>query len=107
MAFVYLLGDSGHDNIYKIGITRNAIDKRIKQLQTGNSGEIFLINYYETDYPFYFENILHLKYYPNQKKGEWFELDDEDVLNFKSICESLEKNIEPLKNNPFSKNILK
>ena len=31
MAFVYLLGDSGQDNTYKIGVTRGKIEKRIKQ----------------------------------------------------------------------------
>ena len=27
MAFVYLLGDSGQDNTYKIGVTRGKIEK--------------------------------------------------------------------------------
>ena len=40
---------SGQDNTFKIGVTRGSIEKRIKKLQTGNSEEIFLVNYYETD----------------------------------------------------------
>ena len=45
---------------YKIGMTRGKIEKRIKQLQTGNSEEITLLKYHETEYPFFLENGLHL-----------------------------------------------
>lgn len=57
MAFVYLLGDSGHDNTFKIGVTRSGIEKRIKQLQTGNSNEIYLVDFFETKYPFFFRKV--------------------------------------------------
>ena len=43
MGCVYLLGDWDKENRYKIGVTRGDVDKRIKKLQTGNSGEIYLI----------------------------------------------------------------
>ena len=42
MSFVYLLCDSGQENCYKNCMTRGKIEKRIKQLQTGNSEEITL-----------------------------------------------------------------
>lgn len=107
MAFVYLLGDSGQDNTFKIGMTRGKVEKRIKQLQTGNGEEIYLVNFYETDYPFFVERLLHTKLYPKQKRNEWFNLDIEDVINFKKYCEEIENNAEALKDNPFSQNILK
>ena len=107
MAFVYLLGDSGQDNTFKIGMTRGKVEKRIKQLQTGNGEEIYLVNFYETDYPFFIERLLHTKLYPKQKRNEWFNLDTEDVINFKKYCEEIEINAEALKDNPFSQNILK
>lgn len=107
MAFVYLLGDSGQNNTFKIGITRGKVEKRIKQLQTGNGEEIYLVNFYETDYPFFVERLLHTKLYPKQKRNEWFNLDAEDVINFKKYCEEIEINAEALKDNPFSQNILK
>ncbi len=107
MAYVYLLGDSGQDNTFKIGITRGKIDKRIKQLQTGNGEDIYLVNSYETNYPFFIERLLHTKLFPKQKRNEWFNLDISDVVNFKLYCEEIEKQAEALKDNPFSQNILK
>ena len=47
MGSVYLLGDSEKEGIFKIGVTRGDIQKRIKKLQTGNAGEIYLVSYYE------------------------------------------------------------
>ena len=58
MSFVYLLCDSGQENCYKIGMTRGKIEKRIKQLQTGNSEEITLLKYHETEYPFFLGETL-------------------------------------------------
>ena len=107
MAYVYLLGDSGQDNTFKIGMTRGKIEKRIKQLQTGNGEEIYLVNSYETNYPFFIERLLHNKLFPKQKRSEWFNLDISDVVNFKLYCEEIEKQAEALKDNPFSQNILK
>lgn len=107
MAYVYLLGDSGQENTFKIGMTRGAIEKRMKQLQTGNGAEIYLVNYHETDYPFFVERLLHTKFYPKQKRNEWFNLDIGDIVDFKQYCEDIEKQAEALKDNPFSKSILK
>lgn len=107
MAHVYLLGDAGQDNTFKIGVTRGNVEKRIKQLQTGNGAEIYLVNSFETNYPFFIERLLHTKLYPKQKRNEWFNLDAEDIINFKKYCEEIEVTAESLKENPFTKNILK
>ena len=48
--YVYVLGDFTKANIYKIGVTRGNVEKRIKKLQTGNSGEIFLCMKHLTKY---------------------------------------------------------
>lgn len=107
MGFVYLLGNFEQENVYKIGITRGKIENRIKQLQTGSSGEIYLINYYKTKYPFFIEKNFHMKYYPYQTIGEWFELTPDEVLNFKNNCVFFENNAKVLEENAFAKNILK
>lgn len=107
MAFVYLLCDIGEEKMYKIGVTRGKIENRIRQLQTGNGSEIHLVKQYETEYPFYIEKLLHIKFNSKQSKNEWFLLEPDDVFNFTNICNDIEKNIKWLKNNPFSKNILK
>ena len=107
MAYVYLLCDSGLDITFKIGVTRGSIEKRIKKLQTGNGEEIFLVNYYETDYPFLIEKMMHQKHCSDKKMNEWFYLDSEGVNNFKKDCEEFEKTIESLKDNPFFKKNIK
>lgn len=107
MGYVYLICDSGQDNTFKIGVTRGSIEKRIKKLQTGNGEEIFLVNYYETEYPFLIEKMMHQKHFSDKKLNEWFTLDSEGVSNFKKDCEDFEKTIEALKDNPFFKKNLK
>lgn len=107
MAYVYLLGDSGQDNTFKIGVTRGSVEKRIRQLQTGNGEEIYLVNFYETDYPFFIERLMHNKFYPKQKRNEWFNLDVEDVVKFREHCKAFEDTASSLKDNPFSKKLLK
>lgn len=101
MGVVYLLGDSLKDGYYKIGVTRGSIEKRIKKLQTGNAGEIYLVTHFETNHPFVMEKMLHTKYFGKKENGEWYKLDDEDVIGFTKTCESLQKNIEVLKENYF------
>lgn len=50
LGYVYLLSMWEDDtNLYKIGVTKNDIDKRIKSLQTGNPSEILLINSYKSE----------------------------------------------------------
>lgn len=107
MAYVYLLGDSGQDNAFKIGMTRGLIEKRIKELQTGNGEELYLVDFYETNYPFFMERLLHNKLFPKQKKNEWFNLSSSDIINFKQYCREIDEQADALKTNPFSKNILK
>ena len=102
MGYVYLLGDSGQENMYKIGVTRGKVEKRIKQLQTGNGTEIFLVNCFETKYPFYMERILHSKFHIKQTKNEWFALSDDDVKDFIPSCQLIEENTKILEENPFA-----
>ena len=90
MGYVYLICDSGHDNMFKIGVTKQSIKKRIKQLQTGNGSEIFLMAYHETEYPFYIERMLHQKFCSDRKIGEWFDLKGDKSFKFKEECERLE-----------------
>ena len=73
MAFVYLIEDQGSDNYLKIGATRGKMEKRLKTLQTGNGNEIRMHSFYETEFPFQLEKMLHLKFGNARKKGEWFE----------------------------------
>lgn len=102
MGYVYLIGMVETLGKYKIGSTRSKnINKRLKQLQTGNSSELFVKDYYETDYPFKLEKMLHNHFKSSSLIGEWFELNKDDTDNFKHVCEEKTNIIDSLKNNPF------
>lgn len=103
MGSVYLLGDSEKEGIFKIGVTRGDIQKRIKKLQTGNAGEIYLVSYYETEHPFLMEKMLHTKFFGDKVLNEWFSLTTEEVVAFKKSCEEIQKTIDALKDNYFFK----
>ncbi len=103
MAFVYLLCDSGQDSCFKIGVTRGSLENRIKKLQTGNGEEIFLADYFETDYPFFVEKLMHQRHYAEKKLNEWFTLTEKERLKFKAECSEIEQIAKELENNPFSK----
>ena len=99
--YVYLLANADSDDTYKIGVTRGDINKRIKKLQTGSSGEIYLCSLYYTKHPFFVESNLHLKYVEYKKRDEWFIIPNEEALKFKEYCEDVEKMIDSLRENPF------
>ena len=41
--YIYLIGEVGNPNHYKIGLTRDKnIEKRLKKLQTGSSEELYI-----------------------------------------------------------------
>jgi hypothetical protein len=101
MKYIYLI-QSLEDGYYKIGISKNP-NKRIKQLQTGNSSPLKLINYYKTDFAEKIEGNLHRKYKNLHKEGEWFDLSIEQEVSFIDECKKIEENIKFLieNNNPF------
>ena len=97
--YVYLLCDGER---FKIGMTKQKdIHKRILELQTGNPDEIFLLSYYETEYPYKIEQMMHRRYKSAQIKNEWFDLNAHQVLHFKDECTKCENIINQLKDNPF------
>ena len=89
--YVYLLGDFGKEGVFKIGVTRGTIERRIKKLQTGNSGEIYIVDYFQTDHPFFIEKWMHIKYGWKNVMNEWFEMNLEDMKNFKKNCQKFEE----------------
>lgn len=101
--YVYLLSDTLNESVYKIGVTKSTIEKRIKQLQTGNPGEIHIRAYFETDYPYFIENRLHRRFFENEVHGEWYDIPLETVSRFDEICREEEMMAESLKDNPFVK----
>lgn len=104
MAFVYLIGNRDIDGEFKIGSTKGKnAENRLKQLQTGNNGELYVYKQYETNHPFEIEGMMHRKHFLKRGNGEWFLLNDEEIASFNDDCEECEKIIESLSNNPFYK----
>lgn len=98
--FVYLISTLD-ESVYKIGVTRNLDNKRLKSLQTGNHKELKMIHHFYSDYPFRLETMLHKKFDLYSEIGEWFKLPSEVVSNFLNICNELTQIINTLSDNPF------
>lgn len=102
---IYLIYDTTND-VYKIGVTKSNCDKRLKQLQTGNSNILELITSHESNYPYRMETMLHNHFANKRILNEWFSLTEEDVISFKDTCNHMEEIIHALKDNAFfTKNI--
>lgn len=95
--FVYLIRLS-ENSTYKIGVTKN-INKRIKQLQTGNAEEIYLVDKYQSDNAYKIEKALHNFFNYNNKLNEWFDLSIEDEIRFKELCIKIDNNLKYLQKN--------
>ncbi len=99
--YIYLIGELDNKDIYKIGLTKKDINKRIKELQTGSSDELYVRSYFKTKYPYKLENMLHRHFSNDNKINEWFVLNENEANDFLSTCEKYEKLIESLNDNPF------
>lgn len=99
---VYLLCDPS-TNLFKIGMTRKSVTKRVDELQTGNSCEIHIVKVYKTNIPSFLESSLHHRFCGKQKLNEWYELDIEDIKRFEEYCKFYEDVAKVLQDNPYFK----
>lgn len=99
--YVYLINDWERDGVFKIGVTRGNIERRMKKLQTGNPDDLVLCRWHETEHPFFVEKILHQKYNNFKVRDEWFELSNDEALKFPETCNEIEDMILAMKDNPF------
>lgn len=57
---IYLISSELNNNtLYKIGITKNNVNKRLKQLKTGNPGTLTVIHTFESQYATKIEKHFH------------------------------------------------
>ena len=82
---VYLIYDETNEK-YKIGVTKNDVNKRLKKLQTGNSSVLRIKDIYTTEYMYRMETFLHNHYNSKRILNEWWDLSKEDVISFASTC---------------------
>lgn len=95
--YVYLIR-SKETNRYKIGKSKNP-EKRLKQLQTGSSEQLELIEKFQSKYPFLIESTMHNRYSYVKMIGEWFDLPYLNKSDFINECKKIEENIKFLKEN--------
>ena len=100
MGYVYLLHEPS-TNRYKIGVTSGSVQNRMKKLQTGNSSELQLFRFYQTDHPNKKKKMLHTYFRPQNVLNEWYDLSYQQVTDFIPLCESLNNTIKSLKDNPY------
>lgn len=95
MINVYLVcAEIGDERLYKIGYTRRPIEKRIKELKTGNAAEFYIVDSYQSKWGTKIEAILHRSFSSKKVSGEWFSLNDSDITNFNTKCKEIHKNLE-------------
>lgn len=100
--YIYLIGEIDNPNHYKIGLTRNKdINKRLKKLQTGSSGELYIRYSFFSNHVTKLEKMLHRHYNSVHSINEWFEINDDDAKDFIKICEKYQNIINSLKENPY------
>jgi len=100
MGLVYLIEDV-NNNTFKIGVTKQKIETRLKKLQTGNSTELRVKYLYECKYPFRLESMLHMYYSEYVELNEWFGLPKDKIETFLDKCVEFDNIIESLKDNPY------
>jgi hypothetical protein len=72
---------------YKIGSSRDGVEKRLNGMQTGNPYELLIVaKYCVTDY-LQAEALLHKYFKDKRVRGEWFKLDKEDLILLDKIDE--------------------
>ena len=97
MKYVYLI-QSLENGYYKIGVSKHP-QRRIEQLQTGNSSELKLIEIYQSEQANKIEKILQNRLVPFRKVGEWFDMPMVSIANFGQECQKIEETIDFLKKN--------
>ncbi len=81
MGYVYFITNG--ENI-KIGYTKNSVQKRLKQLNTGSDKQLYILGYMKGTMAD--EENLHSKFqqYKIRNNGEWFEPSD-DILDYINV----------------------
>jgi hypothetical protein len=92
---IYLISsETNGQKLYKIGITKREIEVRMKELKTGNAADLSIVDSFQSKWATKIEANLHRLFRPKKISGEWFELNEEDLVEFKGRCELLHGNFE-------------
>lgn len=104
MGIIYLILqiDGEGKELYKIGVTKNAIEVRLKCLQTGNPNTLRVLGSYKSTNYNKIEKWLHRQHASKKLSGEWFNLTPRQVLSFEEDCKNIDQTVTMLlEHNPF------
>lgn len=92
---IYLISsETNGQKLYKIGITKRAIEVRMKELKTGNAAELAIVDSFQSKWATKIEASLHRQFMPKKISGEWFQLEEQDLEDFKEKCRLLHDNFD-------------
>jgi hypothetical protein len=80
--------------LHKIGFTRRAIEKRLKEFKTGNASELYLVDSFASEWGVKVEYNLHKIFKKKSIRGEWFDLSEDEVNKFKEYCINIHNNLK-------------
>ena len=95
--YVYLIRNSHFE--YKIGMTKQNVNKRLKQLQTGNSEDLELVKYFLVENYKKVEKSLHNHFSNKKINREWFNLNKNDIKDFEEKIRMYENAIKVFNEN--------
>lgn len=91
---IYLISSEINDStLYKIGITKRNINKRLTELKTGNPATLTVIHTFKSQYAPKIEKHFHISNAYNNRGGEWFQLSEHDINNFIPQCNLIHNNL--------------
>ncbi len=94
MFHIYLVcSEIGGQKLHKIGYTRRTIEKRIKEFRTGNASDIYLVDSFQSEWGTKIESQLHRIYKSKKIGGEWFDLSEDDIIDFPNHCQKIHDNL--------------
>lgn len=100
---VYFIADTTN-NVVKIGYSKSP-KNRLKQLQTSNSNVLVLLGFMDGNKE---EEIhLHKLFSKHQLQGEWFSLNNEDILDYININNLINCSVERIDGKVYRLNKMK
>lgn len=100
MINIYLICCEYNDEkLYKIGFTKREISVRMKEFKTGNAGNLYLVDSFKSKWATTIESNFHRSLKYKKVSGEWFKLDNDDIITFKEKCQSIHDNLNFIEDN--------
>ena len=100
MVNVYLISSETNGKyVHKIGHTKRDVEKRISEFRTGNSSIFEVIDIFTSKWGTKIEAHLHRHFRLKRVGGEWFDLEEKDISDFRRLCQQVHDNLNIIEEN--------